>query len=235
MCREFFGNKSFCYPNLNRLFQTCPKLIPSFFQSYSKLIPNFSQTFPKLLNIFLHCQDLLVFKVIISSMKICYVLDASAFINGFQLTSDNNFTVPEITAEIKDFESRLKFDAALDDGLLTIEDIPEQYTMCVNDIIYESGDILRLSLPDKKLIALAYMLSSKGENVKVITDDYTIQNTLKIMNIPFSGVITEGIKGIYNWKKVCEGCKKEFPEDYPYDDCEICGSKIFKKRIKVNR
>jgi len=107
--------------------------------------------------------------------------------------------------------------------------------MCVNDIIYESGDILRLSLPDKKLIALAYMLSSNGENVKVITDDYTIQNTLKIMNIPFSGVITEGIKGIYNWKKVCEGCKKEFDEDYPFDDCEICGSKIYKKRIKVNR
>ena len=29
--------------------------------------------------------------------------------------------------------------------------------------------------------------------------------------------------------------KKEFDEDYPFDDCEICGSKIFKKRIKVNK
>ena len=57
----------------------------------------------------------------------------------------------------------------------------------------------------------------------------------KIMNIPYSGIITEGIKEIYNWKKVCEGCKKEFDEDYPFDDCEICGSKIFKRRIKVNR
>ena len=33
-------------------------------------------------------------------MEIFYVLDASAFINGFQLESDNNFTVPEITSEI---------------------------------------------------------------------------------------------------------------------------------------
>ena len=168
-------------------------------------------------------------------MKICYVLDASAFINGFQLTSDNNFTVPEITAEIKDFESRLKFDSVVNEGLLVIQDVTSEYLYCVNTIISESGDILRLSLPDKKLIALAYMLSQQGENVKVITDDYTIQKTLKIMDIPYSGIITEGIKGIYNWKKVCEGCKKEFPEDYPYDDCEICGSKIFKKRIKVNR
>ena len=168
-------------------------------------------------------------------METCYVLDASAFINGFKIDSKNNFTVPEITAEIKDFESRLAFDMAIDEGKLVIQDVPSKYLSCVNDIISESGDILRLSLPDKKLISLAYMLSEQGENVKVISDDYTIQNTLRIMNIPYSGIITEGIKGIYNWKKVCEGCKKEYGEDYPFDDCEICGSKIYKKRIKVNK
>ena len=168
-------------------------------------------------------------------MEICYVLDASAFINGFKIDSNNNFTVPEITAEIKDFESRLMFDMAIDEGKLVIQDVSSKYISCVNNIISESGDILRLSLPDKKLIALAYMLSEEGKNVKVISDDYTIQNTLKIMNIPYSGIITEGIKGIYNWKKVCEGCKNEYDDDYPFDDCEICGSKIFKKRIKVNR
>ena len=168
-------------------------------------------------------------------MEICYVLDASAFINGFKINSNNNFTVPEITEEIKDFESRLMFDMAIDEGQLIIQDVPLEYISCVNDIISESGDILRLSLPDKKLISLAYMLTEEGRNVKVISDDYTIQNTLKIMKIPYSGIITDGIKEIYNWKKVCEGCKSEFDEDYPLDDCEICGSKIFKKRIKVNK
>ena len=155
-------------------------------------------------------------------MEISYVLDASAFINGFQINSNNNFTVPEITAEIKDFESRLKFDMAIDEGKLVIQDVPIGYISRVNDIISESGDILRLSKPDRKLIALAYMLSEQGMDVKVISDDYTIQNTLKIMDIPYSGVMTEGIKGIYNWRKVCEGCKKEFDADYPFDDCEIC-------------
>ena len=77
------------------------------------------------------------------------------------------------------------------------------------------------------------MLNDENKEIKVITDDYTIQNTLKILNIPFSGVLTSGIKEVYNWKKVCEGCKKEFDEDYPFDDCDICGSKIFKKRLKV--
>ncbi len=168
-------------------------------------------------------------------MELCYVLDASAVINGFQMESVNNFTVPEITEEIKDFKSRLVFDTAIEDGKLIIQDVPIEYVRKVDSIISKSGDVLRLSLPDKKIISLAYMLFSQGREVKVISDDYTIQNTLKIMDIPFSGVITEGIKGVYNWKKVCEGCKKEYDDEYPFDDCEICGSKIFKKRIKVNK
>ena len=120
-------------------------------------------------------------------------------------------------------------------GRLVIQDVLPECIEAVDEIISNSGDVLRLSNPDKKLISLAYMMSCEGKNVKVISDDYTIQNTLKIMGIPYSGIITEGIKGVYNWKKVCEGCKKEYDEDYPFDDCEICGSRIFKKRIKVTR
>ena len=168
-------------------------------------------------------------------MEIYYVLDASAFINGFKPVSKNNFTVPEITAEIKDFESRLLYDSAVDDGILIVQDVTKDYIDKTDEIISESGDILRLSVPDKKIIALALMLMDEGKSVKVISDDYTIQNTLKIMNIPYSGIITEGIKEIYNWKNVCQGCKKEFDEDYPFDDCDVCGSKIFKKRIKVTK
>ena len=168
-------------------------------------------------------------------MEICNVLDASAFINGFKLISKNNYTVPEIASEIKDFQSKLTFDMALEEGNLIIQDVPKKYISSVNDVIYSSGDILRLSLPDIKLISLAYMLRDQGHNVKVFSDDYTIQNALEIMKIPYDGVMTDGIKGIYNWKKICEGCKKEYPGDYPFDDCEICGSRIFKKRIKVTK
>ena len=168
-------------------------------------------------------------------MEICYVLDASAIINGFKINSNNNYTVPEITSEIKDLKSKLTFDMLIEEGNLIIQDVPNKYISSVNDVISMSGDILRLSMPDIKLISLACMLQDEGKNVKVISDDYTIQNTLKIMEIPYSGVMTEGIKGIYNWKKVCEGCKKEYDDDYPFDDCEICGSRIFKKRIRVSK
>ena len=52
------------------------------------------------------------------------------------------------------------------------------------------------------------MLMDEGKSVKVISDDYTIQNTLKIMNIPYSGIITEGIKEIYNWKRSVKDVKR---------------------------
>ena len=168
-------------------------------------------------------------------MEICYILDASAFINGFKINSDNNFTVPEITNEIKDFKSKLIFDAALEERKLRIHDVPNEYVSNIVDIISNTGDILRLSMPDVKLVSLAYMFHEDGRNVMVISDDYSIQNVLKILDIPYSGVITPGINEIYNWKKICEGCKKEYDDDYPFDDCEICGSRIFKKRIKVDK
>ena len=74
-------------------------------------------------------------------MEIFYVLDASALINGFQLETKNNFTVPEITSEIKDFESRLKFDAAIDENRLVIQDVTRDCIDAVDEIISESGDI----------------------------------------------------------------------------------------------
>ena len=81
-------------------------------------------------------------------MVIYFVLDASAFINGFNLEFSNNYTVPEITEEVKDFESKLMLDMAIDDGRLIILDVDERYMEYLDKIISESGDSLRLSVPD---------------------------------------------------------------------------------------
>ena len=99
-------------------------------------------------------------------MEIYYILDASAFINGFDLTAKNNYTVPEITAEIKDFESRLSYDSAVDEGRLKVQDVTQKYQDKTDESISESGDVLRLSLPDKKLIALALMLIDEGKALR---------------------------------------------------------------------
>lgn len=162
-----------------------------------------------------------------------YVLDASAFINGFEPKSDFNITVSEITDEVKDLKSRLILNQAIDDGKIIIQEAQKEFLDKLDETIAKSGDDLRLSDPDKKLLAVALALLDEGKEIKVLTDDYSMQNVLKILDIPYESIITEGIKGVYNWKKTCEGCKKEYPADYPFDDCEICGSKVFKRRIKT--
>ena len=163
-----------------------------------------------------------------------YVLDSSAFINGFEPKTQFNFTVSEITDEVKDLKSKILLDQAIEEGKIIIKEPKEEFIQELNTIISQSGDDLRLSDADKKLLALALdLLNGENENIKVLTDDYSMQNVLKILDIPFGSIITEGIKGVYNWVKTCEGCKKEFDADYPFDDCEICGSKVFKRRIKT--
>ena len=164
-------------------------------------------------------------------MEMDYILDASAFINGFPLDIGNNHTTPEIASEIKDFKSKLLLDNAIKEGKLDINEIKKECIKKVDEVILKSGDNLRLSKQDKSIIALALEFFYKNKNIKVITDDYTIQNTLKILKIPFSSILTDGIKEVYNWRKVCSGCKKEYDDNYHFDDCEICGSKLYKKRI----
>jgi len=162
-----------------------------------------------------------------------YILDASAFIGGFKPKNSLNFTVSEITEEIKDIKSKIIFKEAIDEDKLFITEPDSKSIKNLEIAISSSGDSLRLSPPDKMLLSLAIDFKSSGKKVKVLTDDYSMQNVLKILNIPYESVLTKGIKGVYNWKKTCEGCKKEFPDSYEEDDCEICGSKIFKRIIKT--
>ena len=68
-------------------------------------------------------------------------------------------------------------------------------------------------------------------NPMVVTDDYSIQNVLKIMGIPYRSVLTKGIEDVVGWVKICKGCKKKYPSDTVLIECEICGSPIYRKRI----
>ena len=162
-----------------------------------------------------------------------YILDASAFINGYEPTGNLNFTVSDISYEIKSLEAQLRFNTAIDDNLLIIRNPLKKYEKILDETIINSGDILRLSEPDKKLLALSLELNEEYDNIKVLTDDYSIQNVLKILNINYGSIITEGINQVYKWVKTCNGCRKDYPDDYPYDDCEICGSYLFNRRIKT--
>lgn len=157
------------------------------------------------------------------------VLDASAFINGYVPEGRENYTVRSVTEEVRDFRSMMILEDALREGRLKITEPDPESMKVVEDAISESGDIMRLSPTDMEVIGLAVSLRGK-DDVTVITDDYTIQNTLKILGIGFRSVLTSGIRDTYSWRRVCTGCRRVYPLDYEFEECEICGSRIVRKR-----
>jgi len=161
-----------------------------------------------------------------------YVLDASAIIGGFSSKKSQNFITATVISEIKDFKSKLYLESAIEDGSITIIEPESVDIKNVSDIIIKSGDVLRLSDVDKNLVALAFKLKREHKNPLVVTDDYSMQNVLKIVGMPYRSVLTEGINEIYGWVKICKGCKRKYPPEYVFDECEICGTRIIKKRIK---
>lgn len=164
--------------------------------------------------------------------KKIFVLDASAIIGGFYSNRISNYTTSGAILEIKDFKSKLLLESAIENEHICVDEPDEEDITKINAIIKSSGDILRLSDVDKNIVALALKYKKKGFEPIVLTDDYSMQNTLKTIDIPYKSVLTEGIKEVINWVKKCKGCKKIYPSDYPFEDCEICGSLIFKKKIK---
>lgn len=167
--------------------------------------------------------------------KKIYILDASAIIGGFYSKNYANFTTSDAILEIKDLKSELLLQSAIEKGHIKVEEPDDEDIKEVNETIKSSGDILRLSDVDKNIVALALKFKRKGFDPVVVTDDYSMQNTLKTINIHYRSVLTEGIKETINWVKKCKGCKKIYPSDYQFEDCEICGSMVFKKRIKPKK
>ncbi|HHY00790.1 MAG TPA: ribonuclease VapC [Methanothermobacter sp.] len=160
-----------------------------------------------------------------------YVLDASGIIGGFISSKNLNITTSAVISEIKDIKSKIAAESALMEGTIILEEPDFESTKKVQMAIENSGDILRLSEVDKQVVALAVTLRKKFYPV-VVTDDYSIQNILKILNIPFKSVLTPGITEVYGWIKICRGCRKKYPPDYDYEECEICGSAVYMKPTK---
>ncbi|HNR26675.1 MAG TPA: ribonuclease VapC [Methanobacteriaceae archaeon] len=171
-----------------------------------------------------------------SNNKKCkvYVLDTSAIIGRFLSPDTTNITTNGVIMEIKDFNSRIFTENAREDGKLLVREPAPWAFKKVKRMMEESGDVLRLSGVDIGVLALAVTLTESYQP-QLVTDDYSMQNLSKILKIPYRGVLTPGIEDVYHWILICQGCKKRYQSHYNGSDCEICGSKLIKRRIKVSK
>lgn len=156
-------------------------------------------------------------------MKKIFVLDASAFIAGFKPLSEECYTLSEVVAELKS-EARLKTGLSLQEGSLRLIEPEERHIEKVKRVAQGSGDTARLSETDIKLLACALRLKEEGA-VAIVTDDYSVQNVAKLLDIEFASTTERGIKKIFRWHKVCRGCGKNFLASYS-GACDVCGSEV---------
>ncbi|MCQ4153688.1 MAG: NOB1 family endonuclease [Archaeoglobi archaeon] len=133
-------------------------------------------------------------------------------------------TVPEVVSEILDENSSIYFTIK---GL-RVERASDKSTTIVKEVSSKTGDIYRLSETDLKVLAKALDEKEKGNEVVLVTDDYSIQNVAMALGIKFETVVHQGISKGFKWVRVCKGCGRKIDSEI----CPICGSEAVIRKVK---
>lgn len=160
------------------------------------------------------------------------ILDASAFLSGaaasLKFRPGEILVTHEVVEEVGKGKPKQLIDRLFSVGL-EIRNAPD--FDLARKAAGETGDMELLSEADISVIALA--MENKGSTV--MTDDFRIQNVLKLLKIEFMPAGELGdrkIEEVWRWTFRCKGCGRYF-ENSPGGDCPVCGSPIRKVRKKI--
>ncbi len=165
------------------------------------------------------------------------VLDTSAFVAGFDPLSiaGDKYIVPLVQQEMTaNSMASVRMRAALENGRLRIIDPRSSFIDRVKRSASEVGDKFLLSDADIQVLAGALELKQKGKHVRILTDDYSMQNVANAIGLEFCSLATLGIKYRLEWMRYCPACNKRYASDYAAKTCEVCGTQLKRKSIKKN-
>lgn len=148
------------------------------------------------------------------------ILDSSALFSMEDLPQEDFLCPPGVVDELSRYKDQR---IGRWGDLLRVSDCTKGSIEKVTETARKSGDLGRLSDVDISVLALA--LDTSGT---ILSDDYSIQNVARIMNIPFRSVGTDGITKVEKWNYQCKGCGRWFKERS--QDCPICGSEMIARR-----
>ncbi|HDD70127.1 hypothetical protein CW667_01675 [Candidatus Bathyarchaeota archaeon] len=163
------------------------------------------------------------------------VLDTSAFVAGFDpfSISEKQYTVPLVRDELsKGSMSWIRFKAAVENGLLKVKKPDKVFVEKVREAATFLGDSFFLSKADMQVLALALQLKTRGCEVSIATDDYSIQNVANQLGVKFASLATFGIRFRSKWVRYCPACHKKYPADYKHERCEVCGTMLKRKMLR---
>jgi UPF0271 protein len=164
------------------------------------------------------------------------VLDTSAFLAGFNPFSINEdqATVPKVQEEIKTNSMTLvRFKTAVENGKIKVKTPSEEFLNKAKTSAITVGDSFFLSETDMQILALALELKAAGYSPQIVSDDYSIQNVATKMGIEFAALATFGIRRLLEWVRYCPACHREYPADYGFTTCTVCGTELKRKPRKT--
>jgi UPF0271 protein len=153
------------------------------------------------------------------------VIDTSSILAGFQFDGTMEYFIPPLAAdEIRRGQKKEELDGLIERETLKVQ-APSLMNMDKVTVgAQESGDINRMSRADMEIVALAFEIDAV-----IISDDYSIQNLAKKMNVEYRPFGKNAIREEFQWTYRCKGCGK-FYEKEQRPDCPICGSEVVMKR-----
>lgn len=166
------------------------------------------------------------------------VLDTSAFIAGFDplAVPEMQYTVPEVKNELNTGSMPwMRFTTAIENGKVTIMKPQDSFFQEILEASKKVGDMRYLSEADLQVLALAMELKGRELRPVIVTDDYSIQNVANKIGIPFTSLMTFGIKFRFKWILYCPACYRKYPPDYKFKSCEVCGTELKRKPKKKKR
>jgi len=154
-----------------------------------------------------------------------YVLDTTALFNAKDFPPEFEIIVPQgVLDELSTWD--------LSDRVMNLLGVRIQVFSAgaesrakIRQAAEKTGDIDRLSPIDMEVLALAVEMDSP-----LISDDYSIQNIAKVLDIKCLPMEQHGIKKVFYWKYKCRGCGKEY--DRKIKECQICGKELRPFRYK---
>lgn len=139
-----------------------------------------------------------------------FVIDANVIIEGrsIEIPFNNMVTVPEVTEEIRDSLSGIKFDT-LD---VAIKEPKEEFIEKVKGKRDKVN--VEVSDTDLKLLSLAM-----EKDAVLVSDDYPLLDLADHLHVDYTSFLTEGITRQKSWVMICPGCGKSVQGS----KCSRCG------------
>jgi UPF0271 protein len=150
------------------------------------------------------------------------------------LIDEEQYTVPRVRNEIsKNSTLGFRLKTAEENGKVKVENPNKTFLEKARESASEVGDVFFLSEADIQVLALALELRARGRSPMIATDDYSIQNVAKQVQIAFAPLATFGIRRRLQWLRYCPACHKTYPAGYKSSKCEICGTELKRKPLRT--